>query len=284
MAPAISIVTANSSVQQAWLVDCEHGIDALTVRIPLRHINALDGNPEATPIFQQENFRSGRPCFQDTPCFRAVHDDFISDEEADALWNGLEPEYGRGESTGDGEKFIAVWPQMFRAGLLGNITSRMADYLVSEHGARGVRVSHRNSRGEWRFPGTLHDGALKAAQRQGALRQGRLKADGHIDAARPVQWHYTVLLYVGHHGADRFAGGETLLIDSVEPETGHVSSGVLVEPRRGRVLAFSSGSENVHMALQVTYGYRSIMQFWFTCEPRKPRITPDETAAARLEL
>lgn len=38
---------------------------------------------------------------------------------------------------------------------------------------------------------------------------------GHIDAARPTEWHYTCLLYVGQHEPDRFAGGETLLIDRV---------------------------------------------------------------------
>lgn len=82
---------------------------------------------------------------------------------------------------------------------------------------------------------------------------------------------------------------------------GYVTAGMLVEPRRGRLLAFSSGSENVHAALQATHGYRALIQVWWGCRdplapradqaaratvgrtPAAPLLTKDEALAQSLE-
>ena len=263
-------------VRSSWEVDCEHSVDDLVRRIPLRHLQALDRDAGHTPIFLSKNFRSNRACFVPR-CFRAVVDDFASREETHALWSHLEPQYGRphaeevtrGRSSHtSGEHFIGITAAMFPAGLLHNITSRMAAYLEQEHGARGLYVSHTNSRGEWRFYQNASRGREAARRRQAELIEGRLVKHGHIDAARPTTWHYTCLLYIGEHEPEHFAGGETLLIDEVERSSGTVRAGTLVEARRGRMLAFSSGAENVHAALEATYGYRAIMQIWFGCDER----------------
>ena len=280
----VEIVPANQTTYRDWDTNCEHGVDALTQRIPLKSVFALDyPAPEQTAVFQPKNYRTTRACFEGTRCFRAVRDDFATEYETSALFRGLEPHYERGNGT-NGERFISINKGYFAAGLLQNITDRMAHFLEAEMGARGVHVSHTNSRGEWRLKGSLSAGRASALRRQQELQQGKFNGrHGHIDAARPTNWHYTCLLYVGDHGADRFAGGETLLIDEVEHGmSSRVRAGLLVEPRRGRLLAFSSGSENVHTALEATHGYRSLIQVWFGCSPYK-RQEPSE-ADPRVEL
>ena len=223
----VEIVPANQTTYRDWDTNCEHGVDALTQRIPLKSVFALDyPAPEQTAVFQPKNYRTTRACFEGTRCFRAVRDDFATEYETSALFRGLEPHYERGNGT-NGERFISINKGYFAAGLLQNITDRMAHFLEAEMGARGVHVSHTNSRGEWRLKGSLSAGRASALRRQQELQQGKFNGrHGHIDAARPTNWHYTCLLYVGDHGADRFAGGETLLIDEVEHG---MSSRVLVE-------------------------------------------------------
>lgn len=279
---AFAVVPASEVVHQDWPVACEHGTAALEKRIPLRWIQSLDSRPEQTPIFHEKNWRTTRPCFDGTPCFRAVRDDFATPEELHELWRGIEPQYGR--QNDNGEHFIGIQDSFFRRGLLPNITGRMARFLETEMGARGVVVSHTNSRGEWRFHSNLTRGREQADGRRSQMQRGTYRGRrGHIDAARPVEWHYTCLLYVGEHEPERFAGGETVLVDTVDTR-GHLVGGLVVEPRRGRLLAFTSGSENVHTALEATYGYRGIMQIWFACLPRKPAPVLGEKNKLKLEV
>lgn len=278
-----TVVPASTSIHQDWQIECEHGVEALAARIPLAHIQSLSTPPESTPIFQPEHFRTTRPCFDGTSCFRAVRDDFATPEEIADLWRGVEEHYQRKGAT-DGEMYVGIQAGYFRHGLLGNITARMAGFLEDEMGARGVVVSHTNSRGEWRFRQNVSQGHSHAQQRREQLLRGEFsRRRGHIDAARPIYWHYTCLLYIGDHDAQRFAGGETLLIDKVNTR-GQVRGGLLVEPRRGRLLAFSSGSENVHTALEATHGFRSLIQVWFKCEPRKRDSTSLPPPPLRVEL
>ena len=273
-AAAIEIVPASTyhPTTTTWPLKCEHTAEELNKRIPLDQLQAVSPNPLETPFLLPQNYRTTRACFEGTSCFRAVRDDFVSLEEAQLLWQGLVPNYGREKSKSpqNGELYMGIQENYFPAGLLNNITSRMKFFLESEMGARGVKVSHTNSRGEWRFlKGNATAGHESAARRQKELLEGRFtRRHGHVDSARPTNWHYTCLLYVGEHDPDKFAGGETLLIDEVS-KTGAVKRGLLVEPRRQRLLAFTSGAENVHTALEATYGFRSLMQIWFSCEPHK---------------
>ena len=263
----VALVPAASYTNATWDIPCEHSAEQLSARIRLHHLQAMGSPVEQTPVFQANKLRTTRECFRGTRCFRAVRDDFVSVEEAVAIWEGIEPHYERAGAT-DGEKFIGIRPEYVQpAGLFRNVTTRMAAFLEEQMGARNVRVSHTNSRGEWRFTNDLDAGRAAAARRQELVRSGRYnQRKGHIDAARPTSWLFTCLLYVGRHGEDEFAGGETLLIDEVGETDGSVRRGLLVEPRRGRLLAFSSGIENVHTALTATHGYRSLIQVWFTCD------------------
>ena len=42
-----------------------------------------------------------------------------------------------------------------------------------------------------------------------------------------------------------------------------------MEPRRGRVVIFSSGHENTHHFERVLSGQRFVLSFWFSCDPSK---------------
>jgi hypothetical protein len=49
----------------------------------------------------------------------------------------------------------------------------------------------------------------------------------------------------------------------------HSSLEMTLEPRAGRVIIFSSGTENTHFVEQVLTGKRFVLSFWFTCDARK---------------
>ena len=40
-----------------------------------------------------------------------------------------------------------------------------------------------------------------------------------------------------------------------------------VEPRKGRLVMFTSGNENIHRVRKVLSGTRLVMSMWFTCNP-----------------
>ena len=44
---------------------------------------------------------------------------------------------------------------------------------------------------------------------------------------------------------------------------------LVMEPKRGRVIVFSSGHENTHHFERVTSGQRFVLSFWFTCDQSK---------------
>jgi predicted 2-oxoglutarate/Fe(II)-dependent dioxygenase YbiX len=44
---------------------------------------------------------------------------------------------------------------------------------------------------------------------------------------------------------------------------------LIVEPRAGRAVIFTSGPENNHRVERVTKGERFVLSFWFTCDPQK---------------
>ncbi|MCL4142832.1 UNVERIFIED_CONTAM: hypothetical protein GTU68_053989 [Idotea baltica] len=80
----------------------------------------------------------------------------------------------------------------------------------------------------------------------------------HVDKETYKSFHYTSLLYLtdyGHH----FKGGRFVFVDKDANRT--------VEPKVGRLSAFTSGSENLHYVEQVTSGTRYAITVSFTCDP-----------------
>jgi hypothetical protein len=65
--------------------------------------------------------------------------------------------------------------------------------------------------------------------------------------------------------SDDLQGGETGIADELDAEG--LVEGIVVEPRRGRLLLFSGGGENYHTPLNVVRGRRAAWHGWFTCAP-----------------
>lgn len=78
-------------------------------------------------------------------------------------------------------------------------------------------------------------------------------------------FHYTALLYLNDYGRD-FEGGRFVFIDKNSVNT-------TIEPRKGRVSMFTSGSENRHLVEKVTSGTRYALTVAFTCD--RLRATSD---------
>ena len=90
------------------------------------------------------------------------------------------------------------------------------------------------------------------ASARGALHYACL----HVDKANIGSYDYSALLYLSDYGAD-FEGGLFAFCDSDGVDR-------LVEPRKGRLVAFTSGAENLHQVREVTQGTRHVLAMWFT--------------------
>lgn len=79
-------------------------------------------------------------------------------------------------------------------------------------------------------------------------------------------YHYSGLLYLSTYQTD-FTGGRFHFVrpkdDEEEKEAyeGFVSEQV-IEPRKGRVVIFTSGKENKHYVERVKFGQRFVLSFW----------------------
>ncbi|XP_053974330.1 2-oxoglutarate and iron-dependent oxygenase domain-containing protein 3-like [Hylaeus anthracinus] len=80
----------------------------------------------------------------------------------------------------------------------------------------------------------------------------------HVDKETYKSFHYTSLLYLNDFGRD-FEGGRFIFIDRDNVNT-------TVEPRKGRVSMFTSGSENLHAVEKVQSGIRYALTVSFTCD------------------
>lgn len=81
----------------------------------------------------------------------------------------------------------------------------------------------------------------------------------HIDKIQYGSFDYTSLLYLSDYEKD-FTGGRFIFDDA---------KNLHVEPKRGRLSFFTSGSENPHHVEQVTSGERYAITISFTCDPKK---------------
>jgi len=80
----------------------------------------------------------------------------------------------------------------------------------------------------------------------------------HIDKKIFESFHYTSLLYLNDYNKD-FEGGRFIFLDKNNVNT-------TIEPRKGRVSIFTSGSENLHLVEKVKSGIRYALIASFTCD------------------
>jgi len=84
----------------------------------------------------------------------------------------------------------------------------------------------------------------------------------HIDKETYPSFHYTSLLYLADYKRD-FTGGRFVFIDD------HQRANRTIEPKEGRVSAFTSGIENKHYVEPVSGGTRYALTMGFTCDKSK---------------
>ncbi|KAL6267201.1 hypothetical protein P5V15_000278 [Pogonomyrmex californicus] len=80
----------------------------------------------------------------------------------------------------------------------------------------------------------------------------------HVDKETYETFHYTSLLYLNDYSKD-FEGGRFVFMDKNGVNT-------TIEPRKGRVSIFTSGSENLHLVEKVKSGIRYALTVSFTCD------------------
>eukprot|EP00040_Diaphanoeca_grandis_P029123 m.169680 g.169680 ORF g.169680 m.169680 type:complete len:334 (-) comp31581_c0_seq2:374-1375(-) len=88
----------------------------------------------------------------------------------------------------------------------------------------------------------------------------------HVDKITYSTFDYTCLLYLTTYGQD-FMGGEFVFTD----KTSHT----VVQPRKGRLSCFSSGSENPHHITKVVSGERLAITVAFSCNSKSAIVSPD---------
>ena len=81
----------------------------------------------------------------------------------------------------------------------------------------------------------------------------------HVDKETYGSFHFTSLLYLTDYGID-FKGGSFVFVDN------HDKLNRTIQPRSGRVSAFTSGPENKHHVEKVTSGTRYALTMGFTCD------------------
>jgi len=89
-----------------------------------------------------------------------------------------------------------------------------------------------------------------------------LPCEMHSDyLSRPPHYFLTAIVYLVDQGRD-CSRCETVFCDSIEE--GRLLSGAVVQPKRGRVVLFSGGLENMHCKLP-SDGRRDVVQLFFRC-------------------
>ncbi|KAH8066958.1 hypothetical protein JL721_7951 [Aureococcus anophagefferens] len=133
------------------------------------------------------------------------------------------------------------------AAVVDALRDRAAAVITEHLGARGLVAA-----------GALLT-RLSAAPADDALEldAGHAYWEPHVDRDNVAAYAYSALVYLGDQGAD-FAGGTLEFLDG--------DGARAVRPRRGLLVAFSSGAENAHRVSRVTAGDRVSLAFWFAAD------------------
>lgn len=208
-------------------------------------------------------------------CFRMVVDDFVEADDVARLTSlmSMGMSQGAGGAGGPtifdldsgavshGKQFISAYRSMQEdqsaprfqkeeLSLFHNITSRVKAKVTTAFGARGIQLTSPC------FFSRI-DGAKKAKNQHDEYWHG------HVDKLQYKGFAYSALLYLNTQGAD-YEGGTFQFVDE-----GKEVEVVDVKPKAGRLLLFTSGTENVHKITPVTKGVRHALTIAFTCDPSK---------------
>jgi len=218
-----------------------------------------------------EDWEGPKSCTPQT-CSRAIFDDFISGADCLALIELMETGLRQGDggeggaaifdlasgAVSQGRQFINAFATMkhsstqprFNKGqldILANVVSKVQALVEANFGSRQPVLTPPCffSRINGSKPAiTPHDEYWHP----------------HVDKLQYEGFIYTALLYLNSYGVD-FDGGEFAFLDGEKP--------TFVLPRPGRLVLFTSGSENTHRVFPVTKGIRRAATIAFSCNPNK---------------
>ena len=252
------------------------------------------------------------PSQDEGPCFLAVHDGLIPDHLASKVIQVLENPARQKQDLArfsilpaDHRPGAEWWPRA--GGAVETIYGRVMKYLRTQTRSdvclleANARTAVRSLQSAWeqeRAKQLLEGGDFKAGSMDGDVKAGEpfdahLKSKltaapamylfpWHINAVRSRHWRYTAIIFLSsslgsgntrNDTSEQVIGGGTAFVRATD-EVGRLKNGTLVLPRKGRVVLFSTGTENVHRVLPVVAGFRAIIQTqWARGEPSSSHPT-----------
>lgn len=100
----------------------------------------------------------------------------------------------------------------------------------------------------------------------------------HVDKIKYKTFHYTSIVYLNDFSRD-FEGGRFIFIDGKDKNR----TTSALEPKKGRTLLFTSGSENLHNVEKIVKGVRLAMTVSFTCNKNYAVEDPEVVKAVNVE-
>lgn len=204
-------------------------------------------------------------------CFRAMSDSFVSEAEVKQLKQLVSLGMSMGGGSGPPsildlssgalsykDKFIDVFSAMEHEGksfptdavkTYLNVTNRIRQFVEQESGAKGLRLTGPT------FFSRIRGGVPAVTPHDEYWHE-------HVDKQQYGSFVYTTLVYLNDHGTD-FTGGEFTFVDTDESKKEMITQ---VLPKAGKIVAFTSGFENVHRVLPVESGVRYALTTAFTCD------------------
>lgn len=194
------------------------------------------------------------------PCFRLVWDGFASLSEIRSLRGAME------------DAFIGLMHQNMEVsmvpsrGRLGAVGTRLVSALAERCRDALSQVLQPHDGAHVKLVGSL----LKRLRLP--IENGTVQIDPkhdpyvvHADMANIASYEFSALLYFDEIGVD-FGGGQFVFYDA--------DADRLVLPFPGRLVAFSSGVENLHGVAPLTWGSRYVMAMWYQRALRTPPLHP----------
>jgi len=231
---------------------------------PKRYQNSL-----CAPSFKKEIENLGNGGCLPKKCGRVVFDGLVKDEEVHGLLSLAKKGLVKGGSSGGasildlhsgalskGEQFVnvyALYPELFTE----------TDFEVYKRVKERVKAAVTEHFGI--DPGSLflsHPTFFSRITADPAKTIHDEYWHVHIDKETYESFHFTSLLYLTDYGID-FKGGSFVFVDN------HDKLNRTIQPRSGRVSAFTSGPENKHHVEKVTSGTRYALTMGFTCDESK---------------
>lgn len=231
-----------------------------------------------SPAYKKEILALDPSCLP-TKCGRLVTDELVSIDEAHQLLKIAKKGLAKGGGAGGasildlhsgalshGEAFINLYlshPNLFTSqdfAVYKQIKDRIKKALAEHFNLDNERLylTHPTFFSELTAvpPATLHDEYWHE----------------HVDKETYPSFHYTSLIYLADYRRD-FTGGRFIFLDT------HMKANKTIEPKEGRVAAFTSGPENKHRVEPVTGGTRYALTMGFTCDPSKAIAEPGEASS-----